>query len=60
MGALALPVAVPSGAGAASAADDRTTFTVALQNEVDSLNPFLGILAESYDMWALTYDYMID
>ncbi|MGA9746694.1 MAG: ABC transporter substrate-binding protein, partial [Nocardioides sp.] len=35
------------------------TFTVALLNEVDSFNPFLGIEAESFEMWALTYDYMI-
>ena len=28
-------------------------------NDVDSFNPFLGIEAESYEMWALTYDYMI-
>ncbi len=35
------------------------TFTVAIQNEVDSFNPFLGIEAESFEMWALTYDYMI-
>ena len=28
-------------------------------NEVDSFNPFVGIEAESYEMWALTYDYMI-
>ena len=35
------------------------TFTVGILNEVDSFNPFLGIEAESYEMWALTYDYMI-
>jgi peptide/nickel transport system substrate-binding protein len=35
------------------------TFTVGLLNEVDSFNPFLGIEAESYEMWALTYDYLI-
>lgn len=35
------------------------TFTVALQNDVDSFNPFLGIEATSFEMWALTYDYMI-
>jgi peptide/nickel transport system substrate-binding protein len=35
------------------------TFTVALLNEVDSFNPFLGIEAESYEMWALTYDYLV-
>ncbi len=34
-------------------------FTVGLNNEVDSFNPFLGIEAPSFEMWALTYDYMI-
>ncbi len=43
---------------AATAADD-TTFTVGLPNEVDSFNPFLGIEAPSYEMWALTYDQLI-
>ena len=28
-------------------------------NEVDSFNPFLGFEAESYEMWALTYDLLI-
>ena len=28
------------------------TFTVGILNEVDSFNPFLGIEAESYEMWA--------
>ena len=39
--------------------DGAGTFTVGILNEVDSFNPFLGIEAESYEMWALTYDYMI-
>ena len=42
-----------------AAEDDPVTFTVALTNEVDSFNPFLGIEAESYEMWALTYDYLV-
>jgi len=50
-------LAAPSSAGAA--AEEKVTFTVAILNEVDSFNPFLGIEAESYEMWALTYDYMI-
>jgi len=37
----------------------ETTFTVGITNEVDSFNPFLGIEAESYEMWALAYDYLI-
>jgi len=48
------------GGGTAQAADgDKTTFTVAFLNEADSFNPFLGIEAESFEMWALTYDYLI-
>jgi peptide/nickel transport system substrate-binding protein len=44
----------------AGAADDKkVTFTVGLKNEVDSFNPFLGIEAPSYEMWALTYDFMV-
>ena len=45
--------------GPAQAADEGATFTVAIGNEVDSFNPFVGIEAESFEMWALTYDYMI-
>jgi peptide/nickel transport system substrate-binding protein len=37
----------------------KVTFTVAMLGEgVDSLNPFLGIQAPSYEMWGLTYDYL--
>ena len=48
---------VPAPAGAADG--DKVTFTVGLKNEVDSFNPFLGIEAPSYEMWALTYDFMV-
>ena len=44
----------------AHAADGDVTFTVALSNDVDSFNPFLGIEVPSFEMWALTYDYMIN
>src|SRR3954471_10372002 len=38
---------------------DRVVFRAALLGEgVDSLNPFLGIQAPSYEMWGLTYDYL--
>jgi peptide/nickel transport system substrate-binding protein len=40
-------------------AADPVTFTVALTGDVDSLNPFLGVEANSYEMWALTYDYLV-
>jgi peptide/nickel transport system substrate-binding protein len=45
--------------GGASNAEDKVTFTVALQNEADSFNPFLGVEAPSFEMWALTYDYLV-
>ncbi len=44
---------------APAAAADGGTFTVGLTNEVDSFNPFLGIEGESYEMWALMYDYLV-
>ncbi len=36
--------------------DEPVRFTVAFLNEVDSFNPFLGIEAESFEMWSLMYD----
>ena len=37
----------------------KVTFHVAMLGEgVDSLNPFLGFQAPSYEMWGLTYDYL--
>ncbi len=56
--AAAWPAAVAV-AAESPAADEPVVFTVGLLNEPDSLNPFLGIEAESYEMWGLTYDYMI-
>jgi peptide/nickel transport system substrate-binding protein len=38
---------------------DKVAFHVAMLGEgVDSLNPFLGFQAPSYEMWGLTYDYL--
>ena len=45
--------------GTETSGDEKVVFTVGLTNQPDSLNPFLGIEAESYEMWALTYDYLI-
>jgi peptide/nickel transport system substrate-binding protein len=53
------PGAVLTSSPAHARAADPVTFTVAVLTDVDSFNPFLGIKATSYEMWALTYDYMI-
>jgi len=50
--------ATPASAAAGTAAADPT-FTIGTTNEVDSFNPFNGIEAESFEAWALMYDYMI-
>jgi peptide/nickel transport system substrate-binding protein len=55
VGLLLGPASVPSASGAG-----RTSFTVAFTSDVDSLNPFLGVEATSYEMWALTYDYLVN
>lgn len=59
-------VAAPGLIGAAANAeespspgDEKLTFTVGMTNQPDSFNPFLGIEIESYEMWALTYDYLV-
>ena len=57
LAALVLPGALLAPAQAST--DEPVTFTIAFTNEVDSFNPFLGIEAESYEMWALTYDYLV-
>ncbi len=49
---------ITTGGQAVAAADDPK-FTIGMTNEVDSFNPFNGIEAESYEAWALMYDYMI-
>lgn len=65
--ALALPASALGASGGparssvpARSAASPVTFTVGILNNVDSFNPFLGIEAESYEMWALMYDYMIN
>ena len=52
-----LPVATQQTAGQAA---DKVTFTVAFNSDVDSLNPFLGVEATSYELWAITYDYLVN
>lgn len=43
----------------AQASEEDITFTVAILTDADSFNPFVGIKATSFEMWALTYDYLI-
>src|ERR1700710_2376785 len=54
-GLVLLPMALQP---APAAGAKKVTFAVALTTDVDSLNPFLGVEGTSYEMWALTYDYL--
>jgi peptide/nickel transport system substrate-binding protein len=46
--------------GATAQAQDKVVFHIGILGEgVDSLNPFLGFQAPSYEMWGLTYDYLV-
>jgi len=53
--AAATIVAVPAAALPPAQAADPVVFTVGMLSDVDSLNPFTGILAESYEIFQLQY-----
>jgi peptide/nickel transport system substrate-binding protein len=55
--ALVVPVVVQP--AAASEGGEPVTFTSAIDDEVDSFNPFLGIVAESFEAWGLMYDSLV-
>ena len=59
--ALSLLLVLPlSGGPAGAESAGRTTFTVGITQDVDSLNPFTGIVASAYEMYQLTYDTLTD
>jgi len=47
----------PSPTGSASVKD--SSFTVGILQDIDSLNPFVGIVAEAYEMYGLMYDQLL-
>ena len=49
----------PVAAMPAAQAADPVVFTVGILNDVDSLNPFTGILAESYEIYQLQYSTLM-
>jgi hypothetical protein len=60
LGLLAASLLSGLATGSPAAAKDKVVFRVAMLGEgVDSLNPFLGFQAPSYEMWGLTYDYLV-
>ncbi len=52
--------AVTAGAGTKAAAGDKVTFTVGITQDVDSLNPFTGIVSSAYEIYQLQYETLTD
>ncbi len=57
--AAATIVAVPAAAVPQAQAADPVVFTVGMLADVDSINPFTGILAESYEIFQLQYSTLL-
>jgi peptide/nickel transport system substrate-binding protein len=53
-----VPIAT-SGGSAQAAPNDDNIFRVGMLQDVDNLNPFKGITATAYEMWALMYDSLM-
>ncbi|MBA2388882.1 MAG: ABC transporter substrate-binding protein [Geodermatophilaceae bacterium] len=51
-----MAIAVGAAAPALAADADPVIMTVGITQDVDSLNPFTGIVAEAYEMYGLIYD----
>jgi peptide/nickel transport system substrate-binding protein len=45
---------------ASGASDDPSTFTVGIKQDIDSLNPFTGIVASAYEMYQMNYETLTD
>jgi peptide/nickel transport system substrate-binding protein len=57
--AVLLAVAAAPVAGAQEQPAKKLTFTVGITTDVDSLNPFIGIVAEAYEVYQVMYDYLV-
>jgi hypothetical protein len=55
---LTVAVAAAPTAGAQQDGQGKLTFTLGMANDIDSMNPFLGYLAESYEVWGTIYDQL--
>jgi peptide/nickel transport system substrate-binding protein len=55
----AAPAAVAGPSTPAGGGDQKVVFTVGILNDIDSLNPFTGIVAEAYEAWGMMYDQLV-
>ena len=63
IGALAVPVAPAVAEDAptpTSSASGKITFVLGIKQDIDSLNPYVGVTASAYEAYQLMYDYLIE
>jgi peptide/nickel transport system substrate-binding protein len=53
------PSAVPYGDGASAVGTGKVIYKVGILGEPDNLNPFVGYLWSSFEMWYLAYDPLV-
>ncbi|GHJ49515.1 peptide ABC transporter substrate-binding protein [Catellatospora sp. TT07R-123] len=60
LGALAAPAAADESPspGAANPPRSKTSFVIGVKQDIDSLNPYVGVVAAAFDMYQLMYDYL--
>jgi peptide/nickel transport system substrate-binding protein len=49
----------PSASASSTLPTNSSTFTEGFLQDVDNLNPFIGILASTYEVWGVTYDFLV-
>jgi peptide/nickel transport system substrate-binding protein len=59
-GVVVLALLTLGGAASSVATTKKVTFTVGITQDLDSLNPFSGYLASSYEVWSLNYTRLTD
>ncbi len=63
IGALAVPAAPAVAEDAptpTSSASGKITFVLGIKQDIDSLNPYVGVTASAYEAYQLMYDYLIE
>ncbi|MDI1462001.1 ABC transporter substrate-binding protein [Catellatospora sp. KI3] len=61
LAAMAAPAAAdgsPSATPGGTPARSKTSFVIGVKQDIDSLNPYVGVVASAFDMYQLMYDYL--
>jgi peptide/nickel transport system substrate-binding protein len=48
----------PSAPAPSAPAHSKSTFVIGLKQDIDTLNPYVGVLASSFDAYQMMYDYL--